>query len=95
LTTSTNKKFKYAFAIWWFTWALLHYGALRTYGLNTLEAFSDSFISNMLLAGCCLLIINNMRYYLPRQENYWYVLIISGGLACVWLIAIVALGLFS
>ncbi len=29
-----------------------------------------------------------MRYYLPRQEKYWYVLVISGGLACVWLIAV-------
>ncbi len=27
-----------------------------------------------------------MRYYVPRQEKYWYVLVISFGLACIWLI---------
>jgi len=27
-----------------------------------------------------------MRYYLPRKEKYWYVLVISFSLACVWLV---------
>ncbi|MBS1917413.1 MAG: histidine kinase [Bacteroidetes bacterium] len=29
-----------------------------------------------------------MRYYLPRQEKYWYVLAISFGLAVVWLVVV-------
>ncbi len=41
----------------------------------------DAIINNLLLTGCCLLIVNNMRYYLPRQEKYWYVLMISLGLS--------------
>lgn len=41
-----------------------------------------------MLAGSCLLISNNMRYYLPRQERYWYILIISLGLSAVWLLSV-------
>jgi len=29
-----------------------------------------------------------MRYYLPRQEKYWYVLAISFGLSVVWLLVV-------
>lgn len=64
----------------------MHYGVLKNYGLTNSQAFVDSFTCNVLLAGCCLLISNNMRYYLPRQEKYWYVLAISFGLACLWLL---------
>lgn len=86
-STSSNKIFKRAFAGWWLAWTFIHYSVVRNYGLTNVQAFADSFISNALLAGSCLLIINNMRYYLPRQEKYWYVLAISFGLASVWLIA--------
>jgi len=64
----------------------MHYSVVLNFGATGLQAFADSIISNILLAGCCLLIINNMRYYVPRQEKYWYVLVISFALACVWLI---------
>jgi len=85
-STSSNKIFKRVFAGWWLAWAFIHYSVVRNYGLTNVQALADSYISNALLAGCCLLIINNMRYYLPRQEKYWYVLAISFGLASVWLI---------
>jgi len=41
------------------------------------QAIADGFITFGLLGGCCIFIINNMRYYLPKQEKYYYVLIIS------------------
>ncbi|HLK29847.1 MAG TPA: histidine kinase [Puia sp.] len=88
MTTSANKKFKLVFAIWWLAWAVLHYSVVYNYGTTIFEALADSFISNITLAGFCWLIINNMRYYLPRQEKYWYVLTISFGLACMWLIIV-------
>jgi len=87
LSNSTNRKFRFVFAIWWLIWFAVHYSVLLNYGITQLQAFADSFISNILLAGCCLLIINNMRYYLPRREKYWYVLAMSFGLACLWLVA--------
>jgi LytS/YehU family sensor histidine kinase len=57
-------------------------------GTSTTEAITDSAIANILLSACCLLIINNMRYYLPRQEKYWYVFIVSLVLSFLWLLVI-------
>jgi LytS/YehU family sensor histidine kinase len=51
-------------------------------------ALADSLISNLLLAGICLLISNNMRYYLPKHEKYWYVLLLSLGLSALWLLTV-------
>lgn len=84
--TSSDRKFKLVFIAWWIAWSVLHYSALMNYGLSNAQALADSLTCNLLLAGCCLLIINNMKYYLPRQEKYWYVLAISFGLASVWLV---------
>ncbi|GEO11911.1 hypothetical protein SAE01_44070 [Segetibacter aerophilus] len=63
----------------------MHAVVLKDFGVPGLTSVIDAIISNVLLAGTCLLISNNMRYYLPRQERYWYVLIISLGLAAAWL----------
>lgn len=48
---------------------------------------ADAVISNILLNGACLLVINNMRYYLPKKEKYWYVLVISFALSSLWLLS--------
>ncbi|MBS1667951.1 MAG: histidine kinase [Bacteroidetes bacterium] len=66
----------------------MHFIVLKNYGIPLMEALSDSLISNILLAAFCLLIINNMRYYLPRKEKYWYVLAISFGMSAVWLLLV-------
>ena len=50
---------------------------LKNYNLKSIEIVTDAVISNILLTGGCVLIFNNMRYYLPRKEKYWYVLTIS------------------
>jgi sensor histidine kinase YesM len=50
---------------------------LKNYNLKSIEIVTDAAISNILLTGGCVLIFNNMRYYLPRKEKYWYVLTIS------------------
>ena len=84
----SDRKFKLVFTTWWLAWALLHYSVLLTFGLSKSQAVTDSFLSNILLAACCLLISNNMKYYLPSKEKYWYVLIISFALSCLWLLII-------
>ena len=38
------------------------------------------------MAGFCILVLNNMRYYLPGQEKYWYILVLAIALSSVWLI---------
>lgn len=54
---------------------------LRNFNLTDVEIIVDAIVNNLLLTGSCLLVLNNMRYYLPRQEKYWYVLTISVGLS--------------
>jgi two-component system LytT family sensor kinase len=81
-------KIKATFALWWLAWALVQYSVLTNYGVTETEAAVDSLISNLLLAGSCLLIGHNMRYYLPGKEKYWYVLVISFALSCVWLLVV-------
>jgi len=66
----------------------VHYSVLNNFGLTKSQALVDSLVSNMLLAGCCILISHNMRYYLPRKERYMYVLVLSLALSIVWLVSI-------
>ncbi|MEO5894000.1 MAG: histidine kinase [Ferruginibacter sp.] len=75
-----------AFFVWWSIWALLQIMVLEDFGVSASRAIADGVISNILLAGTCLLVINNMRYYLPKHEKYWYVLVITFAHSLVWLL---------
>ena len=74
------------FATWWLLWYFLQWGILSNMGITGSQAITDSAISSGLLGGCCVLVINNMRYYLPRQEKYWYILTVSVVLSFLWLV---------
>ena len=73
--------------LWWVIisviYSLLLNETLKGFHLTVPEIVADNLVSNLLLAGCCILIVHNMRFYLPRQEKYVYVLFISLGLAAV------------
>ncbi len=56
---------------------------LNNFNLPAIELFTDALINNLLLSGCCLLIYNNMRFYLPRREKYWYIITISFALSVI------------
>ncbi len=58
------------------------------FGLSFIIALTDALVSNCCLGGATLIVINNMRYYLPGKEKYWYVLFVSIGLSTVWLLFI-------
>ncbi len=74
------------FSIWWCVWAVLDIAILRDIGIEPLKAMIDGVISNLLLAACCLLVLNNMRYYLPKREKYLYILVISTALTLIWIL---------
>ena len=76
-----------AFGIWWPFWTALQCKVLTNFHFPFVQSLVDSVTGNFLLACICLLVINNMRYYLPGKEKYWYVLAISFALSIVWLIA--------
>ncbi|MEP6582690.1 MAG: histidine kinase [Ginsengibacter sp.] len=56
---------------------------LNNFNLPAVQIVLDALINNLLLTGSCLLIFNNMRFYLPRIEKYWYVLTISFALSLI------------
>jgi hypothetical protein len=88
--TASQKKtvlvFFIAFLAWFGVWSTLQVNVLLDFGIPVSRAITDSVISNLLLEAFCLLIINNMRYYLPKKEKYWYTLIISLALSSLWLL---------
>ena len=77
----------FLFAAWWLLWFFIQWSVLSNLGIADREAVTDSFLANILLGGFCLIIINNMRYYLPKHEKYWYVLTVSFVLSFIWLVA--------
>ncbi|MES2891069.1 MAG: histidine kinase [Bacteroidota bacterium] len=77
-----------AFASWWGLWMVLHLVLLLDGGVPFGQAVADSVLSNLVLAAMCLLVMNNMRYYLPRKEKYLYVCIISIALSTLWLLIV-------
>ncbi len=50
---------------------------LNELDIDPVNAAIDSIIGTIGLAIICLFISNNMKYYLPRREKYWYILIVS------------------
>ena len=67
-------------------WSILQVWVLKDFGIENTRAVTDAIISNLLLGAACLLVMNNMRYYLPRKEKYWYLLVISFALSSLWLL---------
>jgi sensor histidine kinase YesM len=75
------------FLSWWAIWAFLQISLLIGFGLSSGTAVTDSLVSNSLVAISCAFLSNNMQYYLPKKERYWYILFISLGLSGIVLLA--------
>ena len=76
------------YAAWWLVWIFVQAIMLQQFGIANKIAFIDAVISMLLLAAFCLLIINNMRFYLPKKEKYWYVFAVGFVLGGLWLILV-------
>jgi sensor histidine kinase YesM len=83
---TTGKRFYIKFLSWWLIWILVQTAMVRSAGFSFDIAITEAVCSNLLLASCCVLIVNNMRFYLPREERYWYLLVISLVLSAIWLL---------
>jgi len=85
----TKQQVSYLFAsifvAGWISFSFLQFKTLSNFGMDWYAASIDAGISNLCLASASLIVINNMRYYLPGKERYWYVVVISLGLSAVWL----------
>jgi len=80
-------KFLIIFITWWSISALVQTILLTGFGLTPGIAAADSIVSNTLVALSCGFISNNLQYYLPKKERYWYILFISLGLSALILLA--------
>jgi two-component system LytT family sensor kinase len=90
MTTSvtTGLRFRVIFISWWLVWTAIQTMVISSYGNAITQSLADSFLCNLLLAACCMLVINNMKFYLPQKERYWYLLIMSVVLSSLWLVIV-------
>ncbi len=72
----------------WILFSFLQFKTLSNFGVDWYSASVDAGFSYLCLAGAGLIVINNMRYYLPGKEKYWYVVVLSLGLSAVWLMVV-------
>lgn len=72
----------------WILFSFLQFRTLSNFGVDWYSASIDAGISHLCLAGASLIVINNMRYYLPGKEKYWYVVVLSLALSGVWLVVV-------
>lgn len=85
---TTGNRFRISFISWWLIWSAVHAMVICSYGATLGQGITDSLFCNILLAACCLLVSNNMKYYLPQKERHWYVLIMGLVLSSIWLFVV-------
>jgi two-component system LytT family sensor kinase len=73
----TVTRFRAAFILCCLVWAILQVWLIIHFNYDVRLAVIDSLVSNSLLVAGCWLITNILKYYLPRKERYWYILLIS------------------
>lgn len=86
-TPLSQKRFLRMFIGSWLVWAAVHAFILYRMGISMQDAWTDSVITNVLLCGGCILLSNNLQYYLPKKDRYWYIVTFSMVIAAVvWLV---------
>ncbi len=84
----SQKRFLFVFIAWWLIWTAMQTWILYGLGFSLQLSITDSTISNFLLAGACVITSNNLKYYLPRQQRFGYLLIMCVLTAGAWLLVI-------
>ena len=82
----SNKNIRRFSLAWWAVWALMQFIILDEMQTDPINAVLDSIVSTTGLALVCLFISNNMKYYLPRREKYWYILVVSFVGSSLWIL---------
>lgn len=81
-------KFRIIFIICWAVMIADYIMVLHYFGLPWEAAIIDSVICNTLLLLICLLMMNTLRYYLPRGKQYIHIFSICLFLTIVWLLLV-------
>ena len=80
------RRFRIIFLICWVVMLVDQVLVLHYFGLPWRIAMIDSAICNTLLLIACLLVMNTLRYYLPRGEQYINIFSLCLLLTIVWLL---------
>ncbi len=83
----SDKRLQVFFATWWMLCMAIQFLILKQINIDDKHALLDTLASIILLATGSFFISNNMKYYLPRKEKYWYILIISITVGFLWFLA--------
>src|SRR5688572_28679468 len=84
-TPFSVRRFTLLFSISWLILMADHILVLHWFGLSWMAAVIDSLISNVLLFLACLLVMNTLRYYLPRGQQYVNIFSLCLLLSIIWL----------
>ncbi len=76
------------YVLGWSFFYFLQLQLLQDFGVSPQIAWLDALVSDVFFALFSYLIINNMRYYLPGKERYWYTLILSLVISALWLLVV-------
>lgn len=80
----SDKNLRIFFASWWLICFAIQFFVLKQLNIDDSHALMDSLVSILLLAGGSFFISNNLKYYLPHREKYWYIIIISMTVDFFW-----------
>jgi hypothetical protein len=83
----SDKNLRIFFAAWWLLCLAIQFFVLKQLNIDDTHAAIDSLCSIILLSGGSLFISNNLKYYLPRKERYWYIVIVSVTVGFFWILA--------
>jgi two-component system, LytTR family, sensor kinase len=71
----SDNRFRNAFATGWIILIIMQGGVLHYwFELSWIAAFTDSAFSNLILLLACLLIMNTLRFYMPRRDKYLHII---------------------
>ncbi|HEX5651502.1 MAG TPA: histidine kinase [Chitinophagaceae bacterium] len=80
------RRFTIIFSICWLVLIADHVLVMHWFGLSWRAAMIDSAISNSLLFLAGMLVMNTLRYYLPRGEQYIHIFSLCLLLTIIWLV---------
>ena len=82
----SKSRFSIFFLTWWVIWGILQYLVLTEVRVLPNTALIESIASTTILTGITFIITNNMKYYLPENDRWWYMLAISALGSLLWLV---------
>lgn len=85
-TPFSVRRFTLLFSISWLVLVADHIMVLHWFGLSWRSALIDSAITNAILLLACMLVMNTLRYYLPRGQQYVNIFSLCLLLTIIWLL---------